>query len=121
ARRQAPEQSDLPAEWTERLHHFTRSTLHMDLNEAPGRQLAELVHRAFNLEAVAVYDADLGEIYQAGLWHDDPQELAQNAFHFESSDDDPHTGLHRRVVSLGTVPVGSLIARGEADPLSITF
>jgi two-component system, OmpR family, sensor histidine kinase KdpD len=120
ARRHAPE-AQLPAEWTERLHQLMRSTLHMDLNEAPGRQLADLVHRAFNLEAVAVYDADLGEIYRAGLWQDDPQEIAQNAFHFESSDDDPKTGLHRRVVSLGTVPVGSIIARGDADPLAITF
>ena len=120
-RQHAPEVAELPVGWTLRLHQLTRSTLHMDLNEAPGRQLADLVRRAFNLEAVAVYDADLGEIYQAGLWQDDPQEVAQNAFHFESSDDDPKSGLHRRVVSLGTVPVGSLIARGEADPLAITF
>lgn len=118
--RQAAEE-ELPEGWTERLHQFTRSTLHMDLNEAPGRQLAELVQYIFNLDAVAVYDADLGETYQAGLWRDDPQEMAQNAFHFESSGDDPQTGLHRRVVSLGTVPVGSLIARGEADPRAITF
>lgn len=121
ARRQVTEEAELPAGWTERLHQFTRSTLHMDLNEAPGRQLAELVHRVFNLEAVAVYDADLGETYQAGVWHDDPQEMAQNACHFESSDDDPQSGFHRRVVSLGTVPVGSLIVRGEADPPAITF
>ena len=121
ARRQEIEEPELPAGWTERLHRFTRSTLHMDVNEAPGRQLAELVQRIFNLEAVAVYDADLGETYQAGLWQDDPQETAQNACHFESSDDDPHSGFHRRVVSLGTVPVGSLIVRGEADPAAITF
>ncbi|MGH9590060.1 MAG: hypothetical protein ACRD25_06675, partial [Terracidiphilus sp.] len=105
ARRQAPAELELPVGWTERLHQFTRSTLHMDLNEAPGRQLAELVHRIFNLEAVAVYDADLGKTYQAGLWHDDPQEMALNACHFESSDDDPQSGFHRRAVRLGTVPV----------------
>lgn len=113
--------TELLGRWTERLHLFTRSTLQLDLNEAPGQKLADLVRQIFNLEAVAVYDADLGEIYQSGIWHDDPQEMAQSAYHFESSDYDRQTGFHRRVVRLGTVPVGSLIARGEADALVITF
>lgn len=112
---------DPQSRWPERLFQFTRSTLHMDLNEAPGQQLAELVQEIFSVEAAAIYDADLGEIYQAGIWHDDPQEMAQTAYHFESSDDDLQTGFHRRVVSLGSVPVGSLIVRGEADPLVLTF
>ena len=116
-----PGDAELLGRWTERLHHFTRSTLQMDFNEPPGEKLANLIRQIFSLEAVAVYDADLGEIYQAGIWRDDPQETAQNAYHFESSDHDMQTGLHRRVVRLGTVPVGSLIVRGEADPLVITF
>ena len=48
----------------------------------------------------------------------DPQELAQNVYYFETSDDDPETGLGRRVVRLGTVPVGSLVVRGETSPLT---
>jgi two-component system, OmpR family, sensor histidine kinase KdpD len=114
-------EAELLGRWTERLHQFTRSTLHMDLNEAPGQQLADLIHEIFNVEAAAVYDADLGEIYLSGIWHDDPQETAQSTYHFESSDDDSQTGFHRRVVRLGTVPVGSLIVRGDADPLVVTF
>jgi two-component system, OmpR family, sensor histidine kinase KdpD len=113
--------TELLGQWTERLYLFARSTLQLDLNEAPGQKLAELIRKIFNLEAVAVYDADLGEIYRAGVWHDDPQETAQNAYHFESSDDDAQSGFHRRVVQLGTVPVGSLIVRGEAEPLAVTF
>jgi two-component system sensor histidine kinase KdpD len=112
---------DPQSRWPERLFQFTRSTLHMDLNEAPGQQLAELVQEIFSVDAVAIYDADLGEIYQAGAWHDDPQEMAQTAYHFESSDDDAQTGFHRRVVSLGSVPVGSLIVRGDVDPLGMSF
>ena len=111
----------LPDKWTEDLHEFTRRTLQMDLHQEPGRQLAELVYELFGLDAVVIFDADLGEVYQAGAWHDDPQEMAQNAYHFESSDDDPDTGFHRRVVRLGTVPIGSLIVRGEAVPLAVTF
>ena len=100
------------------LYEFTRRTLQMNLHMEPGPQLAELVHEIFALEAVAVFDADLHRVYQAGIWNTDPQELAQNVYYFETSDDDPVTGLGRRVVRLGTVPVGSLVMRGETSPLT---
>jgi len=100
------------------LYEFTRRTLQMNLHVEPGPQLAELVHEIFQLEAVAVFDADLHEVYQAGIWNEDPQELARNVYYFETSDDDPATGLGRRVVRLGTVPVGSLVMRGETSPLT---
>jgi two-component system sensor histidine kinase KdpD len=89
----------------------------MNLHVEPGPQLAELVHEIFALEAVAVFDADLHDVYQAGYWAVDPQEMAQNVYYFETSDDDPATGVGRRVVRLGTVPVGSLVVRGETTPL----
>ena len=99
------------------LYEFTRRTLQMNLHVEPGPQLAELVHEIFALEAVAVFDADLHSVYQAGFWGVDPQEMAQNAYYFETSDDDAETGLGRRVVRLGTVPVGSLLVRGDTTPL----
>jgi two-component system, OmpR family, sensor histidine kinase KdpD len=102
----------------EDLYEFTRRTLQMDLHVEPGPQLAELVHEIFNLEAVAVFDADLHDVYTAGFWNVDPQELAQNVYYFETSDDDPETGIGRRVVRLGSVPVGSLVVRGDTGPLT---
>jgi two-component system, OmpR family, sensor histidine kinase KdpD len=100
------------------LYEFTRRTLQMNLHMEPGPQLAELVHDIFSLEAVAVFDADLHDVYTAGYWGVDPQELAQNVYYFETSDDDPETGVGRRVVRLGTVPIGSLVVRGETNPLT---
>ena len=100
------------------LYEFTRRTLQMNLHVEPGPQLAELVHEIFSLEAVAVFDADLHDVYQAGIWSVDPQEIAQNVYYFETSDDDPDTGIGRRVVRLGTVPVGSLVVRGDTSPLT---
>ena len=100
------------------LYEFTRRTLQLNLHVEPGPQLAELVHEIFKLEAVVVFDADLHEVYQAGIWQEDPQELAQNVYYFETCDDDSETGLGRRVVRLGTVPVGSLVVRGETAPLT---
>ena len=100
------------------LYEFTRQTLHMNLHMQPGPQLAELIHEIFALEAVALFDADLHEVYTAGYWNLDPQEMAQNVYYFESSDDDAVTGIGRRVVRLGSVPVGSLVVRGETSPLT---
>lgn len=102
----------------EDLYEFTRRTLQMNLHVEPGQQLAELVHEIFDLESVAVFDADLHEVYQAGFWSQDPQEMAQNVYYFETSDDDPETGIGRRVVRLGTVPIGSLVVRGDTGPLT---
>ncbi|MGB6973306.1 MAG: ATP-binding protein [Terracidiphilus sp.] len=100
------------------LYEFTRRTLQMNLHVEPGSQLAELVHEIFAFEAVVVFDADLHETYQAGYWHDDPQELAQNVYYFETSDDDASTGISRRVLRLGNVPIGSLVVRGDTNPLT---
>ena len=99
------------------LYEFTRRTLQMNLHMEPGQELAELVHEIFDHEAVAVFDADLHEVYQAGFWSVDPLEMAQNVYYFETSDDDPETGLGRRVVRLGSVPIGSLVVRGDTTPL----
>jgi two-component system, OmpR family, sensor histidine kinase KdpD len=100
------------------LYEVTRRTLDMDLHVEPGSRLASLVHEIFKLDAVAVYDADLQEVYEEGHWTIDPQELVRNVYHFETSDDDRSTGISRRVVRLGSVPIGSLVVRGETSPLT---
>jgi two-component system sensor histidine kinase KdpD len=99
------------------LYEFTRRTLEMNFHLEPGQQLADLIHDIFALEAVAVFDADLHQVYQAGFWSVDPRDLARNVYYFETSDDDRATGIGRRVVRLGAVPVGSLVVRGETNPL----
>ncbi len=100
------------------LYEFTRRTQQMNLNVKPGPELAGHVHQLFGLEAVALFDADLQEVYQEGRWTLDPGEMAQNVYHFETSDNDPHTGIGRRVIRLGSVPVGSLIVRGNLNPVT---
>ena len=113
ARRARSSQSEMRS-----LYEFTRRTLQINMAEKPGQQLADLLLKLFSIEAVALYDADLNEVYQAGQWTIDPGELAQNVYHFETSDDDPKTGLVRRVVRIGAVPIGSFVLRGELNPLA---
>lgn len=100
------------------LREFTSRTLQMNVSEKPGQKLAENLHEIFELDAVALFDADLNEIYKTGTWTIDGGEMAQNVYHFESSDDDPLTGISRRVIRLGTVPIGSLVLRGETHPVA---
>jgi len=107
--------------WGEQMHElyeFTRRSLQMDLHEEPGPQLAELAHEIFALEGVIVFDADLHQIYQAGDWNLNPQELAQSTYHFETCDDDLETGISRRVLRLGTISIGSLVVRGDTTALT---
>jgi two-component system sensor histidine kinase KdpD len=85
------------------LYEFTRRTLEMNLHLEPGPQL--------------VFDAELHQVYPAGYWQMDPRELAQNVYTFATSDDDPASGLSRRVIRLGSAPVGSLVVRGNTSPL----
>ncbi|MGH9604920.1 MAG: ATP-binding protein [Terracidiphilus sp.] len=103
------------------LLEFTRRTLQMDLQTEPGQQLAELIREAFDLESAAIFDADLHQVYKSGMWFEDPQELALNIYHFGTSDDDPETGLTRRAVRLGTVPIGSMAVRGKMTSLTASF
>lgn len=101
-----------------RLYELTRRTLDMNLNQEPGARLSSLICEIFELDAVAVFDADLQDVYTAGAWKIDPTELAQNVYHFGTSDDDRATGISRRVIHLGAVPIGSLVVRGESSPLA---
>lgn len=112
------EEADSAALRMRRLYELTRRTLEMDLHEEPGARMAALVREIFEVEAVAVFDADLQEIYTAGEWNIDPGEMAQNVYHFGTSDDDRSTGISRRVIRIGSVPIGSVVIRGETTPVA---
>jgi two-component system sensor histidine kinase KdpD len=101
-----------------RVYELTRRTLDIDLHVEPGPRLVSLVHEIFELNAVALFDADLQEVYEAGHWNSSPLEMVQNVYHFGTSDDDRTTGISRRVVLLGSVPVGSLLLKGDTTPVT---
>ena len=100
-----------------RLCDLTHRSLKLDLHVEPGQRLAEIICEAFALDAVAIFDRDLHAVYQAGAWGVDPTELTQNVFYFETSADDEETGVSRRVLRLGAMPIGSLVLRGETQPV----
>lgn len=90
-------------------------TAHLDLHRKPGLQLVEIIRSSFALEAAAIFDADLEEIYKAGRWWPDIENQIRNVHVFGTVRDDKETGLMQRVLRVGELPVGALLLRGEAS------
>jgi two-component system sensor histidine kinase KdpD len=114
----------------DQLCQFISETTKLDPRRPPGPQLASLVHSIFPVESVAIFDADLEEVYKSGEWFEDVLDVMQNISIFETVDDDPETGLSRRVVRMGNLSIGALLLRGEirdglataiASVVAITF
>lgn len=114
----------------ENLFEFTRKTTQLDLHLKPGPQLVALVKTIFDVDAVAIFDADLNEVYSAGEWFASPEDIVRNVYVFETVRDDPDTGLMRRVLHMGNLPIGALLLRGPisaftsnalASLIAITF
>lgn len=101
------------------LSHLIASTTQLDLHRKPGVQLAERIRVALRLEAVAIYDADLQETYQAGTWWPDVENRIRNICIFETVRDDPSTGLRQRVLHIGGLSIGALLLRGEVGTSTV--
>ncbi|HKR27678.1 MAG TPA: hypothetical protein VJS11_09485, partial [Acidobacteriaceae bacterium] len=98
----------------EKVCELVQLAAELDLHRKPGPELASLIHSIFEFEAVAILDADVNEIYQAGEWFPGVEETVRNVFVFETVRDDPETGLIRRVLRVRNLPIGAMLLRGEA-------
>ncbi len=114
---QPPVASETNSSELEKLCAFVRNTTRLDPCGKPGPQLAVLVQSIFEMESTAIFDADLHEVYRIGEWFDDLEEQLQNIYIFETVGDDPETGLVRRVLQMGNLPIGAMLLRGEPSAL----
>jgi two-component system sensor histidine kinase KdpD len=101
----------------EKLCAFIRKTTQLDPRGKPGPQLAVLVQSIFEVESAAIFDADLHEVYRVGEWFDDLEDLLQNIYIFETIGNDLETGLVRRVLQMGNLPIGAMLLRGKISAL----
>jgi two-component system sensor histidine kinase KdpD len=99
----------------ERICTFIYETTRLGPNRKPGQELANLVQSIFQVESVAILDGDLDEVYRTGEWFDDVRDVLQNICIFETMTDDSETGLSRRVLHIGNLPVGAMMMRGETS------
>ena len=118
------------SEEAERLCALIQETTRLDPHSKPGQALATLIHSIFKLESVAILDADLREVYSAGDRTVAVENTLQNICTFATHADDPDTGLSKRVLRMGDLPIGALLLRGEtrgrvatsiASIIAITF
>jgi two-component system sensor histidine kinase KdpD len=108
-----PSNDGRPGEEADQLFRFVDEATKLDPRRKPGSQLATLVQWIFKLESVAIFDVDLGEIYQAGEPFENLQDVVQNICIFGTVNDDADTGVSRRVLRMGNLPIGALLLRGE--------
>lgn len=97
----------------ERLYELSRSTLLLDLHQAPGPQIVRLIQQIFNLEVVALYDPLLGRVDKVGYCGEVEEQLARGAYLQESSLDDQRAQISQRVLRLGIHSSGGLVLRGS--------
>jgi two-component system sensor histidine kinase KdpD len=103
----------------EKLYELSRSTLLLDLHEAPGPQLVQIIRRIFDVEAVALYDANLGSLDRIGDWSPNELELAKDCYMCDAARDDPASRTSQRVLRLGMTSIGAFVIRGDISYLVV--
>jgi two-component system sensor histidine kinase KdpD len=103
----------------EQLYELSRSTLLLDLHQPPGPQLVVLIHRIFDLRAVALFDMNLSRQYRMGDWDAGEEDLAKECYVSGVSQDDSSTQTWQRVLRAGPGLVGALVVRGKLSPLVV--
>jgi two-component system, OmpR family, sensor histidine kinase KdpD len=103
----------------ERLYELSRRTQQLDLQKPPGSQLLNLIQELFVVDAVAIFDSDLDTIDVSGSFPSDPGEMARNTCYFEVNQDYDDLDLSRRVLRLGSAPIGALLIGGRFNPLTV--
>jgi two-component system sensor histidine kinase KdpD len=103
----------------EQLYELSRSSLLLDLRQAPGPQLAVLIHRIFETRAVALFDASLGRQDRMGNWDADEEDLAKECYLRDASQDDASTQTWQRILRAGPGPVGALVVRGKLSSIVV--
>jgi two-component system sensor histidine kinase KdpD len=101
----------------EQLYELSRSTLLINLHQAPGPQLTHLIQRIFSAEAVAIFDANSGICDMAGVWNEDERELAKECYLAQIDDEDRPTRTSRRLLRVGADSIGGIAIRGSLAPL----
>jgi two-component system sensor histidine kinase KdpD len=103
----------------EQLYELSRSTLLLDLRQPPGPQLAVLIQRVFDTDAVALFDSVLGRLDSVGEWRSDEEGLAKDCFLRDVAHDDPATQTFERLLLAGSERVGALVVRGRVSSLVV--
>ncbi len=102
----------------EKLYELSRAILLIDPRRPIGEQLAALVRELMQVETVEVWAAQEWALPSAALAGEPVETAAHETFLSGTNSDDPALAISRRVLRLGTTPIGGLVLRGwDTDPL----
>jgi two-component system sensor histidine kinase KdpD len=71
------------------------------------------------VDSIAIFDSDLDTIEVFGPFPLDAREMARNTCYFEMNRDYEELDFSRRVLRLGTAPIGALLIGGRLNPLTV--
>ena len=100
----------------EQCYELSRSTLFLNLYQPPAAQLVQLIHTIFSVEAVAIFDAALGETAVAGNWPKPEMDAARTCFVLNADSNDAITHTLTFVLRAGMRSIGALALRGDIPP-----
>lgn len=101
----------------EQLYELSRSTLLINMHQAAGPQLTQLIQRIFPVEAVAIFSLHSGTCDLCGTWADNERELAKECYLQQVDDEDRLTRTSRRLLRSGADSIGAIAIRGSLGPL----
>jgi two-component system sensor histidine kinase KdpD len=102
-----------------RLYELSSRTQQLDLHHPPGSQMVNLVRELFAVHAKAIFDSDLDTIDMFGSFPLEAEEMARNTCYFAVNHDYENSDFSRRVLRLGTAPIGALLIGGSVAPLTV--
>jgi two-component system sensor histidine kinase KdpD len=103
----------------EQLFELSRSTLLMNLYQAPGPQLTQLIQRIFKADAVAIFNAESGACDASGVWTADERNLAKECYLAQADDEDKTTRVSRRLLRKGADSIGAIAIRSDLGSLVV--
>jgi two-component system, OmpR family, sensor histidine kinase KdpD len=102
-----------------RLYELSSRTQQLDLHHPPGSQMVNLVRELFAVHAISIFDSDLDTIDMFGSFPLEAEEMARNTCYFAVNHDYENSDFSRRVLRLGTAPIGALLIGGSVAPLTV--
>lgn len=112
-------EATLQRAFMEQLFELSRSTLLMNLYQAPGPQLTQLIQRIFKAEAVAIFNAESGGCDASGVWTADERNLAKECYLAQADDEDKTTRVSRRLLRKGADSIGAIAIRSDLGSLVV--
>ncbi len=104
----------------EQMFAISRGMLLLNLQESPVEEMAELIRKECDVDAVAILNAEHHELRTAGSWPWNPEPIALQTCADDSAIAAP--GLSQRPLMVSQVPMGALLvlcSRGSVNPLTM--